>query len=134
MTGMSLARGPDPSASPSLDSQVPSLSLDAIAGDPTVASALSPVDRGALIVRAAAALAALGVGMAQEPDTRDIPGPPASSGDRLLNVQAAAFKLGCSRDYLYRHAKTLPFTVRVGRRVRFSVRGIDTYIRRHQGR
>jgi excisionase family DNA binding protein len=55
--------------------------------------------------------------------------------DRLLTVKEAAEKLGLSEDYLYRHAKSLPFTVRVGpRQLRFSVRGIQRFIHQRQGR
>lgn len=58
-----------------------------------------------------------------------------AAGDRLLTVEEAAQQLGLSRDYLYRHAKTLPFTVRVGpRQLRFSLRGIERYIRQRAGR
>ncbi len=58
----------------------------------------------------------------------------ASEGDRLLSVEEAAQMLGLSRDYLYRHAKALPFTVRLGSRLRFSERGIERYIQKRQGR
>lgn len=54
--------------------------------------------------------------------------------DRLLTVAEAAQKLGLSRDYLYRHAQALPFTVRIPpRQLRFSLRGIERYIRQRQG-
>ena len=36
--------------------------------------------------------------------------------EHLLDVQEAAARLGMSADWLYRHAKRLPFTRRVGRR------------------
>ena len=56
-------------------------------------------------------------------------------GDTLLRVDDAAARLGTSRDWLYRHAAQLPFTVRAGRRqLRFSSGGIDRYIRQRQGR
>ncbi len=54
--------------------------------------------------------------------------------DRLLTVEEAAKKLGLSTDWLYRRARKLPFTVRLGRRLRFSERGLDRYIRQRQGR
>ena len=55
--------------------------------------------------------------------------------DRLLAVEEAAEKLGVPNDWLYRHAKKLPFTVRLGpRHLRFSARGIERYIRQRQGR
>jgi len=50
--------------------------------------------------------------------------------DRLLNVAEAAVKLGVTPDWLYRHHKGLPFTVRHGRLLRFSELGIEDYIHR----
>src|SRR2546430_16938393 len=44
-------------------------------------------------------------------------------GDRLLNAKEAARRCGLSPDWLYRHADTLPFVVRVGRSLRFSEAG-----------
>lgn len=56
-------------------------------------------------------------------------------GDRLLTVKEAAQKLGVSGDWLYRRANKLPFTVRLAsRQLRFSLRGIERYIRQRQGR
>jgi excisionase family DNA binding protein len=49
--------------------------------------------------------------------------------DSLLTVEEAANKLKCSEDWLYKRAKRLPFTVRVGRNLRFSERGIEEAIR-----
>jgi len=54
--------------------------------------------------------------------------------DELLDAKEAARRLGTSPDFLYRNAKTLPFTVRVGHRLRFPARGIERYIRLRQGR
>lgn len=53
--------------------------------------------------------------------------------DKLLTVTEAADKLSLTTDYLYRHARELPFTVRTGRHVRFSLVGIERYIRQRQG-
>ncbi|MBF6568059.1 MAG: helix-turn-helix domain-containing protein [Candidatus Binataceae bacterium] len=53
--------------------------------------------------------------------------------DRLVNVEEASEKLGVKPDWLYRHHKNLPFTVRHGRLLRFSELGIDDYIRRRLG-
>lgn len=55
-------------------------------------------------------------------------------GDRLLSAREAAAKLGASADYLYRHSRNLPFTVRVGRGLRFSKAGIERFIRQRVGR
>ena len=50
-------------------------------------------------------------------------------GDRLLTVHEASTKLGMTTDYLYRHADTLPFSVRTGpKQLRFSLKRIDRYI------
>jgi predicted DNA-binding transcriptional regulator AlpA len=52
--------------------------------------------------------------------------------DRLLDVTEAAKHLSVTEDWLYRHARTLPFTVRAGRKVRFSSSGIARWIRERQ--
>jgi hypothetical protein len=49
--------------------------------------------------------------------------------DELLDVEAAAGRLGVGRDFLYRHHRQYPFTRRQGRRLLFSALGIDKYIR-----
>jgi predicted DNA-binding transcriptional regulator AlpA len=49
--------------------------------------------------------------------------------DRLLSIEEAAAILGKTKDWLYRHADSLPFTVREGRLLRFSSNGIQKYIR-----
>jgi excisionase family DNA binding protein len=54
--------------------------------------------------------------------------------EHLLDVEEAARRLSLSPDTLYRKAKDLPFTVRLGHLVRFSSAGIDRFIRAHQGR
>ena len=54
--------------------------------------------------------------------------------DRLLTIDQASKKLGLSKDYLYRHADQLPFTVRPGlRQLRFSLLGIERYIEHKRG-
>jgi predicted DNA-binding transcriptional regulator AlpA len=53
--------------------------------------------------------------------------------DQTVNVQDAARLLGMSPTWVYRHADTLPFTRRVGRRaLRFSVAGIRRYLARRR--
>ena len=66
-------------------------------------------------------------------------GQPQGNGDRLLGVREAAVKLGMSEDYLYRRYKSDPIyrdlTVNNGsRKVLFSERKIDAFIRRRTGR
>jgi predicted DNA-binding transcriptional regulator AlpA len=53
------------------------------------------------------------------------------SADRLLKIDEAATRMGQSPDWLYRRASRLPFTVRQGRGLRFSERGLATYIAQH---
>lgn len=48
--------------------------------------------------------------------------------DELLTVEVAAQRLALSPAWLYRHAAKLPFTVHVGRQVRFSSRRLEAYI------
>jgi excisionase family DNA binding protein len=59
---------------------------------------------------------------------------PIATPDNLLTVQEAATRLGVSADWLYRKSRRLPFTVRMGRHLRFSSSGIDRYIRQREGR
>ena len=61
-------------------------------------------------------------------------GQPQGDWDRLLDVKAAAAKLGKSTDALYRQAGDYPFTVRDGRSLRFSEQGIEKFIRQRMGR
>jgi len=52
-----------------------------------------------------------------------------TQGDATVDVDEAARLLGMSPTWVYRHAETLPFTRRVGRRaLRFSVAGIRRYL------
>ncbi len=57
-----------------------------------------------------------------------------ADGDTLVDVTEAAQRLSVSEDYLYRRHKRLPFTVRIGKRVLFSSKGIEKYIHQRQGR
>ena len=60
---------------------------------------------------------------------------PTMDGDRLLAAAEAAQKLGATEDWVYRHANTLPFAVRVGKKhLRFSEAGIERYIQQRTGR
>lgn len=50
------------------------------------------------------------------------------AGDELLDVDGAAARLGMSASYLYRNHRRFSFSRRVGRALRFSSEGIDSYI------
>jgi hypothetical protein len=59
-------------------------------------------------------------------------GPP-SLGELAAPAAPTSARLGTTPDWLYRQAKRLPFTVRLGpRQLRFSSRGITRYIRQRQ--
>lgn len=91
------------------------MSLDELARDPARAALLAPDERAALLSQVVALLLTLGA--------------QASTGDRLLTVKEAAYKLGCSPDTLYRN-KRHPCRVQNGRSVRFSEKAIDKLIGR----
>jgi len=59
---------------------------------------------------------------------------PTSRPDELLSVQAAAHRLGVSKEYLYRNHATLPFSRRIGRTLRFSSAGIEAYCKKDRRR
>jgi excisionase family DNA binding protein len=73
----------------------PSVSLDAIAADPTLVGSLRPKDAAKLILRASAALAALAT-------VSPAPCPaPAPGDDRWLGVAELATRLGFAESYVY---------------------------------
>ena len=61
------------------------------------------------------------------------PAVPPIGHDELLDVSQASERLGCSRDYLYRHHHQLNFTRRLGRKLVFTSLGIDSYIKTRRG-
>jgi predicted DNA-binding transcriptional regulator AlpA len=53
--------------------------------------------------------------------------------DRLLKPQELAERLGTSLDWVYRHWKDFPFTVKLSpRQLRFSEQGLTRYLARQQ--
>ena len=85
---------------------------------------IEPEDIGAVMAQMAAIQLSLATRLVAEGTERV-----QDEGDNLLTVDEAAARLKCSSDWLYRRAKRLPFTVRVGRNLRFSERGIEEAIR-----
>ncbi len=49
--------------------------------------------------------------------------------DVLLDIEEAAQMLGVKKDWIYSRTRTLPFIVRLGRKLRYSRRGIEKYIK-----
>lgn len=97
-----------------------------MAADPTRANTLPPATLQGLLCRLATVQSVLlgALVSASAPATTAAINEP----DRLLDVAAAADRLGVSKDWLYRRARDLPFVVRNGRLLRFSSRGIDRFI------
>jgi predicted DNA-binding transcriptional regulator AlpA len=54
--------------------------------------------------------------------------------DRLLEADEAATRLGVKKTWLWNHTDKLPFAIRMGRKTRFSERGIEQFIKEKQGR
>jgi predicted DNA-binding transcriptional regulator AlpA len=108
---------------------LPAAGLDVIAADPARVAALPAEEVTRLLVQISVVQSALMARLLSIPATPSTP-----DEDRLLTVAEAADKLACSVDWLYRHAKKLPFTVRPTKRsVRFSLQGIEKYLRRRTG-
>jgi predicted DNA-binding transcriptional regulator AlpA len=84
---------------------------------------LTPEEWRTARVKAAALLAALDACPVAAPASAQVK--PQSPEDRLLTPEEAAGVLGVKVRWLYRHAQTLPFTVRLSRKVlRFSEVGV----------
>jgi hypothetical protein len=104
--------------------------LDEVAAAPDRASALPPATLQRLLCRCATVQTVLlGALMSASARTADA----APEPETLFDIGEAAKRLATTRDWLYRHAGHLPFTVRNGRQLRFSARGIARYIRERQG-
>lgn len=59
--------------------------------------------------------------------------PPAAAEDRLLDVKEAAIVLGVSPTFVKENSAKYPFTIRQGRRLLFSHRGIQVYLSKRRG-
>lgn len=104
--------------------------LDEIAGDPSRAESLSYQAVWDLMVKVNG-LQSILLGrlacLSQTPSKESL------QGDQLLDVNETAKKLSVSTDWLYRNSNNLPFTRRLGpRKLRFSDRGIEKYIKSRQ--
>ncbi len=104
--------------------------LDELASDPSKVHGLPAELAAALQTKC---LLVLNVLWTRQLAARAEPTASQSVDDTLLDIQDAAQRLKTSTDWLYRHARQLPFTVRNGRQLRFSAAGIARYIRERQG-
>lgn len=108
--------------------------LDDLLADPAKARDLRPEVARATLLQLAPLVEALRLQALTAPAGGNGQDQSQANGDRLLDIQATAAKLGTSTDWLYRRAAKLPFTVRLGSRLRFSERGIERWLRQRQGR
>jgi hypothetical protein len=101
--------------------------LDEISRRPELAAQLPASARSALLARVAAVLAALSA-VPVVPPAAD-----SSEPDRILDVAEAARRLDVSTGHVYRNASAWPFTVRRGRKLGFSARGLSAWIEDRRG-
>ena len=109
------------------------IDLNRLLSDPERAVAdIPPSEIPGLLVRLSTLLTALAARQAHPATGSDRK--PQPNRDANLSVKEASLRLGMSKDWLYRNASRLPFTVRIGRRVLFSAQGLERWSRQRQGR
>jgi hypothetical protein len=87
-------------------------------------AAAPPEDVPALVISLAARLAALGANLTlNAPQLQE-------RVEQNLSVKEGAARLGVSTRFVYRNAKTLPFTRRIGRRLVVNELALIKYMRR----
>jgi excisionase family DNA binding protein len=86
-------------------------------------------DLASVLCQLASAFAALTVRLARSSAVPQC----ARRDDRLLTVDEVAQRLSISSHAVYRRASGLPFTVRLGRHLRFSERGLEEYLESRRG-
>jgi predicted DNA-binding transcriptional regulator AlpA len=114
-------------------SAVDAVAFLAVFNDPTLCATLPPDAVAPLLMQVAAGLTrltALQNALAARVLTATAgPAPSPSGPEHLLGVEEAAARLGMSTDWLYRHARQLPFTRRVGRRaLKFDSASLDRWL------
>jgi predicted DNA-binding transcriptional regulator AlpA len=108
------------------------MTLDEILSDPAAAARLGAAERAALLGKALVAVSVLAAAPAIAVNGNGAT-PPASEPrpepDRTLDLAEAATLLGVKPAWLTRHARTLPFTRKLGHRtVRYSEAGIRRWL------
>jgi predicted DNA-binding transcriptional regulator AlpA len=90
---------------------------------------LTTTDSASVLCHIASLLAALSARLGHSAASQR-----AKSDDRLLTVDEVAQRLSISSQAVYRRASSFPFTVHVGRYLRFSERGLVEYLESRRGR
>jgi predicted DNA-binding transcriptional regulator AlpA len=110
-------------------SGLPRLRLDECLADPGLAQRLPRETAVALLANLSVVQAALVARILAEPAPTLGAAPGSAEPDRLLTPEEAANRLGQTRRWLFRHAKTLPFARRLSRKaLRFSERGLERWL------
>jgi len=97
------------------------LSVDDLVANPARVADVRIDDLPALLIKLTTLTAAVAARLQSPPQGKP-------DDDRLLDVAEAAAMLGRSPDWLYRHAKTLPFSRRLNGMVKFSRQGLQKYL------
>jgi predicted DNA-binding transcriptional regulator AlpA len=90
---------------------------------------LTTTDSASVLCHLASVLAALSARLARSTGPQR-----AKPEDRLLTVDEVAQRLSISSHAVYRRASSFPFTVHVGRYLRFSERGLEEHLASRRGR
>lgn len=106
------------------------VTLNELLEHPNGVAELTPSD----LARTLSQLAALHLALAARLREVFAPIQTRAAGDRLLTVDEVAQRLSMSSHAVYRRASSFPFTVHVGRYLRFSERGLEEYLERRRGR
>jgi len=106
------------------------LALSELLEQPARVAELTPADLALTLSQ----LAALHLALAARLREVFAPVPACAAGDRLLTVDEIAQRLSMSSHAVYRRASGFPFTVHVGRYLRFSERGLEEYLESRRGR
>ncbi len=111
------------------DESVPAFDWNRLLADPTSALLVPEHLIPAAIVRLSAVQSAFACRIEAASRERSHQG-----DESLLDIAQAAARLSVTEDWLYRHARRLPFTRKLDGLLRFSSRGIDRFIRDSRAR
>ena len=113
-------------------SLTPLPTLDELAAHPERVQELSPRVATDLLAQVVSLQTVLLARALSAPTAKNSQGE--STDDQLLTVEEAAQRLSTTPDWLYHHAKNLPFTKKLSpRQLRFSSKGIEKYLRNRPG-
>ena len=107
-------------------------SLDAILHDPTVVAGLPKSALTTLFLNLSVVQSALAASLANR--TNEAPEAVAEEADKMLTVDEASLLLRRKRQWIYRHATTLPFVKRISRKsLLCSEAGLKRWLKSRKG-